>query len=38
MSKTLEIRVVDTNWVPEPELCSNLKHKNPIFVTANITT
>lgn len=29
MSKTLEIRVVDTNWVPEPELCSNLKHKNP---------
>ena len=29
MSKTLEIRVVDTNWVPEPELLSILKHKNP---------
>lgn len=36
MSKTLEIRVVDT--IQEPELCSILKHKNPIFVTANITT
>lgn len=27
MSKTLEIRVVDT--IQEPELCSILKHKNP---------
>lgn len=29
MSKTLEIRVVDPDWVPVPELCGVLKHKNP---------
>ena len=27
MSKTLEIRVVDPDWIPG--LCGNLKHKNP---------
>lgn len=29
MSKKLEIRVVDTNLVSEPGLCSDLKHERP---------
>lgn len=29
MSKKLEIRLVDTNLVSEPGLCSDLKHERP---------